>query len=591
MPLIRALLAFLVLAFAVSPALAQDVPYHVHIRGVGEELLETIEQNSRLVGLADRPPPSMIALRRRAEEDEERLLDVLSSQGYYAGTVSVAIDESASPVNVTIDVELGPPFILTAYNVHTRNPDPTAQPITILLDALGLNLGSRAIAADIVAAQTRLIEELGRHSYPLARVLDRRAVADFATNTLTVDLTIDTGPFARFGEATISGTTDVAPIYVRRRLTFEENEAWQSDKLEETRQVLAQTGLFAAVRVDAGREMDEEGRLPVAVSVTERPHRTIGGGIGWSTAIGPNAEVFWQHRNLFGVAERLDLAARYSEIRTGFDAAFRKPDLFARNQNLLATFVLEQQNTDAYETRTIGIGGAYEWVASDQWTLVGGVQIEYTRQTDSVTDETQDFTLVSFPTEARRDTTDDFLNPTQGGRFSIRYQPFVDILGSTTSFHRLELADSVYLSLDQDSRYVLAGWASVGTILGAGHTDIPADRRFYVGGGGSVRGYGYQMAGPLNASGDPIGGRSMLAFGSELRMRFGENWGVVPFVEAGSSYVDTYPDLGERLFWGAGLGLRYYTPFGPVRADVAVPLNRRSQDDAFQIYLSLGQAF
>ena len=137
----------------------------------------------------------------------------------------------------------------------------------------------------------------------------------------------------------------------------------------------------------------------------------------------------------------------------------------------------------------------------------------------------------------------------------------------------------------------LAGWGRIGSIFGDQSADIPATKRLYGGGGGSVRAFGYQMLGPLDASGDPLGGRSQLELGLELRGRITEKIGGVVFVEGGNVYEDPVPDLGEEFLWGAGVGLRYFTDLGPIRVDVALPVNPREEDDDFQVYVSLGQAF
>jgi len=121
--------------------------------------------------------------------------------------------------------------------------------------------------------------------------------------------------------------------------------------------------------------------------------------------------------------------------------------------------------------------------------------------------------------------------------------------------------------------------------------DVPADERFYAGGGGSIRGYSYQSVGPLSG-GDPVGGRSLLELSTELRLRLGERFGFVGFLDGGSAFGAAFPDFDEELLWGTGLGFRYFTAVGPLRLDFAVPLDRRHGiDDAFQVYISLGQAF
>jgi translocation and assembly module TamA len=143
-----------------------------------------------------------------------------------------------------------------------------------------------------------------------------------------------------------------------------------------------------------------------------------------------------------------------------------------------------------------------------------------------------------------------------------------------------------------EKKLILAGWGRIGTIFGDSTLDIPANKRLYSGGAGSVRGYALNSIGPLDFQDDPIGGRSSTEFGIELRWRAIGPFGFVAFTEAGGVYDDPLPEWGKRLQWGAGLGVRYLTKIGPLRLDVAVPLNRRnSVDDSFQILVSLGQAF
>jgi translocation and assembly module TamA len=150
---------------------------------------------------------------------------------------------------------------------------------------------------------------------------------------------------------------------------------------------------------------------------------------------------------------------------------------------------------------------------------------------------------------------------------------------------------SIYQSLDASGRYVAALRVATGSILGAGSVpDVPADRRFYAGGGGSVRGYAYQGVGPKDANGQPTGGLSLAEASVEMRIGITDTIGIVPFVDAGAVSEEDYPDFsGTKV--GAGLGLRYLTPFGPLRLDAAVPVNPDPDDPDFAIYAGIGQAF
>ena len=202
------------------------------------------------------------------------------------------------------------------------------------------------------------------------------------------------------------------------------------------------------------------------------------------------------------------------------------------------------------------------------------------------------YAIVGMPIHGGRDGTNDLLDPTEGTRMKLSVTPYFATVERDINFTVFEAEASAYFGLGKDDRVVPALRLRTGSIAGAETLDIPITKRFFAGGGGSIRGYEFQKAGPLDADGHPTGGRSVLETGFELRWRVTDRIGIVPFVEGGNVYDDRTPDFGEDLFWAAGLGLRYFTIAGPIRLDVAFPLNRRDGiDDEFQIYVSLGQAF
>lgn len=589
----RRLLIYLATILAAWPGgrpLAQDVGYMVDIVGVEGDLAEQVREASILVRLRDRPPGSMVALRRRAQADEERVMDVLRSNGFYAGEVEITLAETARPVPVTIAVSLGKPFVLGAFRVSSARPDPDATPLVVGLESLGLELGRRAIAREVVEAERRLLLELARRGYPLARIVDRKAVADFATHRLAVDVSVDTGPFARFGRVEVAGLEDVAEAYVQRRLPWEQGDSFDSRDMEQARQELVATGLFSSVRLSTGEAVEAGGLLPIRIELRERPHRSIGGGVRYSTSQGPGVALFWEHRNLYGENEFFRVSAEYDSTVSAFNTTFRNPDFGGKDQDLVLSSRLREESTEAFDSTALSASAVMQWRLTETWRASAGLAAERSRQEEA--GMRRNFTLVSVPGQLYHDSTDDLLDPTRGGRLQLDVEPVLEALGSSLNFVRTELADSVYFQAFEEPRVILAGWARLGAIFGAQRQELPADRRFYAGGGGSVRGYGFQLAGPVNAEGDPIGGKSLLAFGGEVRYRPTETIGIVGFLEGGNVYRDQLPSLAEDLFWGAGLGFRYFTPIGPVRGDIAIPLRRRDDvDDPFQIYLSFGQAF
>jgi translocation and assembly module TamA len=231
-------------------------------------------------------------------------------------------------------------------------------------------------------------------------------------------------------------------------------------------------------------------------------------------------------------------------------------------------------------------GGA-EYKLSNQVAMGAGMQFE--RGHVKERDRTRDYTLLGAPLFARRDSSNDLLNPTDGDRQQITITPYFPV-SKLPGFVQAKANASIYRKLGPTDRYVLAAFAGLGATAGIKLDDLPKDKRLYAGGGGSVRGYAYQRAGDIDGFGDPVGGRSSVEMGVEMRVKVTESIGIVPFVDAGRAYESQLPTF-KSLLVSAGLGGRYYTAIGPVRLDVAVPLKKRSDDGSFQLYVSLGQAF
>jgi len=195
------------------------------------------------------------------------------------------------------------------------------------------------------------------------------------------------------------------------------------------------------------------------------------------------------------------------------------------------------------------------------------------------------------PAYLKLDATDNLLNPTTGYRAQLAVTPSYIFSKPSLTFVSNLISGSTYLALGSEERAIVAGRVALASLDGAPLFQLPADQRIYTGGGGSIRPYGYQMAGPLAPNNDPIGGKSSLVLNLEARVKITENIGIVPFIDAGSYYESPVPQLGRTLLYGVGLGLRYYTAFGPLRLDLATPLHKRSADSPIQVYISLGQAF
>lgn len=568
------------------------VPYGTTFDGdASDALLDLLRKASHLVRFEDRPPATPASLERRAESDIERLQAVLRSEGFYAAEVTTDLDESASPAVVTVSVTTGTLYLLSDYQVlYEGNPAPEPDPASDLA-GLGLDLGMPARAPDIEKAQSELTKDLKNTGYPLVKITDRKAIVDHAAATMVVTLTVDPGPRAGFGPISVTGLTDVEEDHVRRLITWEDGAVYDDRQVEDTRQALSRSGLFASIRIRPGDQVDGDGRIPMTVALGEREHRSIGAGASFSTSEGPGAEAFWEHRNILGRNERLRLSLAAALINQRADASFRKPHIYRLDQSLLVDGSFIASDTDAFEEKTGRLFVGIERKIDDVWQATAGTSLEFS-DIDEDLEGRRRFLLYGLPLSVRRDTSDNLLNPTEGTRLTMTVTPYLSTLDETSVFVTSELAGSGYLSVDAEDRVILAARGRLGSLVGPETRDLPPTKRFYSGGGGSIRGFEFQTVGPLNPTDeDPLGGRSVIEVGAEARIRFLDDFGVVPFVEGGTVSDEPIPNFEERFLWAVGLGLRYFTGFGPLRLDVAFPVNPRESDDFFQFYVSLGQAF
>ena len=592
---VRGLLAVGVTVVLLSGSAAfADVNYRAEIIGAEDgDLASLLDKVSELKTLEEKPPVSEEALRRRADRDLGRLADAAHSLGYWDAEFSYEIDTQSEPAKVTVKVDPGLLYHLASLVVL----GPDAQPLSIPQDGkkLPLKPGDPARTAPVVATETALLTAFGDSGHPFAKVADRRVEIDRDMKTMDVTYTLDPGPTERFGQVAITGLERLNPAYVEGRIRWQPGAVYDASKVEETRRALIESGLFSTVQITPTANPDNPEEVRMTVDATERVRHTVGVGLAYNTSQGFGARAFWENRNLFGNAENLRLSAEVGQQLDAFRANFRRPDFLTVDQDFLATAEVANDTPVAYNSRReLATAGIERRI--DRW-LIGGLSLlaeqSNVTQLANVTPRTgtQHYQLAGVPAYVKLDKTDNLLNPTTGYRAQLNVTPAHTFSGSHLTFSTNLLSGSTYWAILPEERAVLAGKLALGSLDGAPLSQLPSDQRIYAGGGGSVRPYGYLMAGPLASNNVPIGGRSSLVLNLESRIKITETIGVVPFLDAGSYYESPLPQLGRTPLYGVGLGLRYYTAFGPLRLDLATPLRKRSGDSPVQVYISLGQAF
>ena len=603
-------LCLLVYALFICNANAADPqPYQVTIEpSVSSSIDELLNSTSLLVTLREQAPVPPFGLITRARGDVERLSAVLNSFGYYRPTILITIEGRAlddpdlppfldqvpagMPVNVQVAIEEGALYHLRRVELEGMVPPMAAA-------ALMLSPGEPAIAAIVTAARERVLTALHEEGYPLAAVSEPIAYADDEAQAIDVQFQAQTVPQADIGTITFQGLDRVNDDFAREALPLREGERYSPSRIEMARRQVLETGVFSTVTVRAADQVSSDGRIALTLEVEERPLRVVNLSGAYSTDLGISLSASWTHRNLFGNAEQLILSAAGTglwgnatdDVGYQLSARFIKPAFLRPDQTWELGVNAVKQDLKAYKQRAETIATSLRRKFSPQWT--GSVGLSITRDDVSQKDVSHIYQLFALPISATYDSTgltNPLLDPTRGFRVSLVATPTQAFGANSLTFAILQASGSTYFDLSGNDRSVLALRGIVGSVLGASNFDLPPDQRLYAGGSGTVRGYRYQSIGPLFPDGDPIGGTAVDAASIEFRQRLFGNFGVVTFVDAGQASDEGVPFTGT-LRVGAGVGVRYYTPIGVVRADFAIPLNRPPNGDTFGIYISLGQAF
>jgi translocation and assembly module TamA len=564
--------------------------YEVEFSGVDRSLQRLLKGSSQLVRLQDHSPETGAGFDRRILDDIERFDTVMRSEGFFAAQFSYEINWIEQPPKVTIRVSPGPSYVLRDVDIILIGSAKQGAPRPPTAAEIGFELGRKTRAAEIVAAERRIVRFYGRLGRPLAEMRDRRVTVNHVAQTVDVRLEVDPGPQAAFGPVTIKGLKDIEEDYVRTLIPWSQGDPYDAGKLNILKARLLRAGAISAVVTEHNEKLNADGELPLTILIVEGPRRAIGAGVKYSTAEGIAAEASWEHRNVFGRNEDFKVTLEAGQITQKGKVGLRRPDFRLPGLDLLATSVLARVDSDAFQELGAEAAAGARMPLGGGWRAAADGSLEIARLDDG--DGTRTSRLFGLPASLTYDGTDSRWRPTKGTRLKVSATPYIGSFEGDVSLLVNRVDGSAYLALDKDRRFVVAARASFGSIIGESLTNIPSNKRFYAGGDGSIRGYKFQRVGPLDEKGDPTGGRSLFLTGAELRVVTWRSISVVPFVEGGNVYEEKFPDFSRAPRWASGIGLRHHTVFGPVRLDFAFPINSREQvDDPFQFYVSIGQAF
>ncbi len=580
-----------------------DLRYDVVVKGLKEVTLEDDFKALSALQKGGGKAENATQVGARAREDEALAVRLMKSLGYYDGTAISSIEQGEAPANpdtparlrVTVSATPGKLYKLGEITVRA---DPTV-PEGLVRRELPLKTGDPIEAARIQGAEANVSLTLPRQGYPFVEVGDRDILLDDQTGQGDYTLPVTTGPRSSFGQLRTQGD----PVFDLKHLNvfprFDKGDLYDSRKTDDLRDALVATGLFSSIGVQAVRTgqpgPDGTEQVDLMVSQTRGPARSLGVTAGYGTGQGAKLEGTWTHRNLFSPEGALIAGVVAGTQEQGVSGTFRRQNAGKRDRTVSLVASINHSNYDAFDAQTITLAGRMSYDSTPIWqkpfTWAFGFEVTGTNESvydfDAGERNRGTYLIAALPGQVLFDKSDDLLNPTKGYRLKLNLSPETSVRGSARPYVRAMVEATGYWPIGDS--IVLAGRARAGSIAGIDRDDLAPSRRYYGGGGGSVRGYGFQRLGPFDPEGNPVGGRSLNEFAVEARYRFG-NFGIVPFIDAGNAYESVLPK-GQDLKFGAGVGGRFYTNFGPMRVDIATPLNPRPGDGKVALYLSIGQAF
>lgn len=574
-----------------------------------DELERTLRNASTLWSDRDEPASGAAGLLAKARGDYRRLLAALYGEARYGGSISITVDgrEAADippdavlsePASVVVTVNPGPEFSFARADIVNPAP-PTSDRRDQVDDPAdeGYAPGEPARSGAVLRAERLAVEAWRQQGHAKAEIADRRVEALHDSNQIDAGITVDPGRRAVYGPVDVQSTERMDPAFVAWMTGLRQGEEYDPDDIERAGTRIARMDVFRAARFQEADMIDANGMLPITMIVQERLPRRFGVGGSYSTIDGLGLETFWLHRNLFGRAEQLRLDARVGGIGQTFrpdeftyrvGATFTKPGVYTPDTDFSSSIFGDREVLEAY-TRTAvraeaGISHLFtEELSGRIFANVGHAQFE-----DNEFGR-RDFTTVGLLGGLTYDSRDNAADATEGIFAETLFEPFYEFQYGNPAF-KATAEGRTYFGFGDENRFVLAGRLKIGSLVGPSIAELPPDMLFFAGGGGSVRGYAYRNIGVPVDSGI-VGGRSLAEASIEARARVTDSIGLVGFVDAGMVGADPIPDFSEDVRVGVGAGLRYLTGLGPIRFDVAVPLDRRPGDPSVGFYVGIGQAF
>jgi translocation and assembly module TamA len=568
-----------------------SIPYNVKFIGIKDKkTLKTLRSTSLITSKIS-PPRTVNALRYRVSNSIEEMIKILHNYGYYDANITFDLEEEKKTINVFIFCKTGPRYILDSYDIYLYPCNEKCIKVkNIDYKKIGLTLKKPTTSKEIINAKYKILRILMENGHPLSSIEKHKVIVDVKKKTISVEVFVKKSPLCRFGPTTISGLKNIYPKYIYNKIAWREKNVFSPEKIKETQTRLINTNLFSSVIITYKEKLDEENLLPMNIDTVEAKHQNFSIGANYATVDGFGVVFGWNHYNVRRMGEILSLYGDVSKRATTGYLTYKKPDFLWFDQTLVLRGYATREKIRAYLGFTYGGLFRIDHKVHKKFKYSYGLQSEYVSVVHSA--NSGKFTLIGIPFYFRYMGSNHLLNPTKGFNLTYVITPFYNAINEKTFFTRQRFVWESYLPTKKNKKIVFAFRFQIGSILGSSIFKIPMTKLFLGGSDDDLRGYRYKTVSPRNNQGKIIGGKSAIYASFEPRFRVTKAIGVVPFVDIGNVQLKSFPSLRGKWRKSVGMGLRYFTFFGPLRLDVGFPLDKYKKDDpSYRIYVSIGQTF
>ncbi len=591
-------LALLAIIFLLNkPCLAFEIPFfHKEANIIFEDkthqkqLIDSIKTTLK-TARQEREKQKVVLDKEQIALLEKNLIEkLLYSQGFYDGNVEYFVGKSKTQHTYKINPKN--PYLIKKITIKSNARNIKLPSNQEFIKQLGLELNSVLLADNIFLAQEKLTEYVTKN-YCLWQVqIDYQTLINRQNKAAEITLSLQSSNEAKFGEVSFSGLETIEESYIKNKVLIEKNSCFKKSTIDKVKLDLLKTGLFADAQAILTKTPQQI--VNINFSIKERHHKTVKAGLAFNSDEGLILTTGWEHRNAFGKAQDLRVDFSGSRLRQIINSTLTIPAFFSPKQSLIIGEELARKTFDSFDANSSTSSITLKRKLAQFLTGSVGEELKLSHVKNNLT--TEDFRLLSTPFTLEYNKRNRDFNPDSGLFSIVQTSPHIDLANDNEYFIKSTALGTYYYKvenwfLEPVFAPVFAFKLSTGSINHVKESEAPADEEFYVGGANSIRGYGFQKAG-LIVNGDPVGGLSFIETSFETRLRFSQNWGAAVFVDGGNNFVESTPDLTQNLKWAGGFGVRYFTGFLPIRADIAFPFDKRSKtDSSFQLYIGIGQAF